>query len=121
MTLILCPCKSLYFPRCFLPHNHASDFSNTSKNKPRANPMKLPSPTPQKFCPFTNKFAILGAAHVPFCSTNGEFVVDDRIQELETLELLDKPSLVPIKNGSSSEIDVHKRKIPQKRRLWHPF
>ncbi|RDX91785.1 rps1A, partial [Mucuna pruriens] len=107
MTLILCPCKSLCFPKCSLPLNH---ISSTLKNKPHANPVKLPSPTPPKFSPFTTKFAILGATHVPFCSRNGEFVVDDGIQEHETLELLDKPSLVPIKNGSSSEIDVHTEK-----------
>ncbi|CAJ1953217.1 unnamed protein product [Sphenostylis stenocarpa] len=102
MTLILCPCKSLLFPNSPLPLNH---IRNSLWNKPHASPMKLPSP---KFCPFTNKYAILGASHVPLCSMNEEFVVDDRIQEFETLELLGKPSLVSIRNGSSSEIDVHR-------------
>ncbi|KAK7380551.1 hypothetical protein VNO78_33064 [Psophocarpus tetragonolobus] len=107
MTLILCPCKSLYFPNNSFPLNSVSYLSNTLKNKQQANAGKLPPPTPQKFCPFTNKFAILGATHL-FCSRNEEFVVDDGILDLETLELLDKP--VPMENGSSSEIDVSTEK-----------
>ncbi|KAL5173541.1 30S ribosomal protein S1 A [Glycine soja] len=118
MSLILCSCKSLCFPKCSLPLNH---ISNNLRNKPHANPVKLPSPTPQKFCPFANKFAILGATHVPFCSRNEEFVVDDRIQELETLELLDKPSLVPIKNESFSEIDVHSENDSTEEDVLAPF
>jgi len=77
------------------------------RNKQHACPVKLPSP---KFCPFTNKFTISGATHVPLCSKNEELVVDDRIQEFETLELLDKPSMVSGRNGSSSEIDVHRER-----------
>eukprot|EP00256_Glycine_max_P057033 XP_014624723.1 uncharacterized protein LOC100811564 isoform X3 [Glycine max] len=118
MSLILCSCKSLCFPKCSLPLNH---ISNNLRNKPHANPVKLPSPTPQKFCPFTNKFSILGATHVPFCSRNEEFVVDDRIQELETLELQDKPSLVPIKNESFSEIDVHSENDSTEEDVLAPF
>ena len=78
------------------------------RNKQYANPVKPQSP---KFFPFTNKFTILCATHVPLCSKNEEFVVDDRIQEFETLELRDKPSLVSIRNGSSSEIDVLGEKV----------
>ncbi|XP_020221771.1 uncharacterized protein LOC109804365 [Cajanus cajan] len=122
MTLILCPCNSLYFSKSLFPLNHHTrNFSNTFKNKPPTSPVKLPSPTPQNFCPFTNKFAIFGATHVPFCSRDDEFVVDDSFQELETLELLDKPSLVPIKNGSSSEIDVHIDKDSTEDEALTPF
>ncbi|KAL2334970.1 hypothetical protein Fmac_016183 [Flemingia macrophylla] len=122
MTLILCPCKSLYFPNGPLPLNHRTgNFSNTFKSKPHASPMKLPSPPPRIFCPFTNKFAIFGATHVPFCSGNEEFEVDESFQELETLELLDKPSLVPVKNGSSSEIDGHTEKGSTEDEVLVPF
>ncbi|KAK7315314.1 hypothetical protein VNO77_33854 [Canavalia gladiata] len=126
MPLILCPCKSLCLPKYTLPLKHAPDF----KNKPHANPMKLPSPTPQKFCPFTNKFAILGATHIPFCSRNVEFdgnklsqeaVVDDRMQEHETLELLDKPSPVPIKNGSFSDVDMNTEKGSTEKEALAPY
>ncbi|XP_047159911.1 protein PIGMENT DEFECTIVE 338, chloroplastic-like isoform X2 [Vigna umbellata] len=102
MTLILRSCKSLLLLNSSLPLNHVR---NPLRNKQHASPVKLPSP---KFCPFSNKFTILGATHVPLCSKNEEFVVDDRIQEFETLELLDKPSLVTSRNGSSSETDVHR-------------
>ncbi|XP_022631837.1 uncharacterized protein LOC106778238 [Vigna radiata var. radiata] len=102
MTLILRSCKSLLLLNSSLPLNHVR---NPLRNKQHASPVKLASP---KFFPFTNKFTILGATHVPLCSKNEEFVVDDRIQEFETLELLDKPSLVTSRNGSSSEIDVHR-------------
>ncbi|WVZ14180.1 hypothetical protein V8G54_011746 [Vigna mungo] len=102
MTLILRSCKSLLLLNSSLPLNHVR---NPLRNKQHASPVKLPSP---KFCPFTNKFTILGATHAPLCSKNEEFVVDDRIQEFETLELLDKPSLVTSRNGSSSEIDMHR-------------
>ncbi|KAK8470248.1 hypothetical protein PHAVU_004G089600 [Phaseolus vulgaris] len=106
MTLVLCSCKPLLLPNSSLPLNHVR---NPLRNKQYANPVKPQSP---KFCPFANKFTILGATHVPLCSKNEEFVIDGRIQKFETLELLDKPSLVSIRNGSSSEIDVHREKVP---------
>lgn len=106
MTLVLCSCKPLLLPNSSLPLNHVR---NPLRNKQYANPVKPQSP---KFCPFANKFTILGATYVPLCSKNEEFVIDGRIQEFETLELLDKPSLVSIRNGSSSEIDVHREKVP---------
>ncbi|KAG5068163.1 hypothetical protein JHK85_000540 [Glycine max] len=43
------------------------------------------------------------------------------IQELETLELLDKPSLVPIKNESFSEIDVHSENVCIEEDVLAPF
>ena len=48
-------------------------------------------------------------------------MVDDRIQELETLELQDKPSLVPIKNESFSEIDVHSENDSTEEDVLAPF
>ncbi|XP_027358168.1 uncharacterized protein LOC113867223 isoform X3 [Abrus precatorius] len=136
MPFILCSCKSLCFPKHTSPLNHAHDFTNTLWNKPHAaNPIKPPSPTPQNFFPFTNKFAILGTTHVPFCSRDVEFVgfygnklsketlVDDRSQEheTETLELLNKPSLIPIKNGSSSETELHTEKASTEEEALAPF
>ncbi|KAK7270831.1 hypothetical protein RJT34_26288 [Clitoria ternatea] len=140
MPLILCPSKSICFPISTLPLSHITDFSNTTKNKPHANPTKLPSTTPQKISPFTNKFAILGATHVPFCSRNGEFdgflgnklspevivVVDDDDGKMkvhhETLELLNKPSLVPMENGSSSsESDAEKERVSAEEEALAPF
>ncbi|XP_061368100.1 protein PIGMENT DEFECTIVE 338, chloroplastic-like isoform X2 [Gastrolobium bilobum] len=128
MLLILCPYNSLCFHKCTL---HVTDFCNTLKNKPHTNPMKPPSPTPQHFFPYTNKFAILGATHVAFCSRNEEFdgfssnklsqeVVDDRIQEHGTLELMKKPSLVP-ENGSSSEVDMDREKSSTEDEAFTPF
>lgn len=113
MQLILCPCKSLCFPNCSLPIKHGV-FSDTLMNKPHTNPMNI--------FPFTNKYAILGGAHVAFCSRNAKVdgfssnqlsqeALDDRIHEHETLELLNKPSSVPVKNGFSSEVDMDTKKV----------
>ncbi|KAE9592509.1 hypothetical protein Lal_00028531 [Lupinus albus] len=112
MQLILCSCncKSLCFPNCTLTLNHIPVFNNTFKNKLHRN---------QNSFIFTNKDAILSGAHVAFCSRNDKFngffstqlsqqVIDDRIHEHETFELLNKPSLVPFENGlkeGSSEVE----------------
>ena len=134
MLLILCPCKSLSFPNCTLPLKHISAFSNnTLENNRHRNPMKLPSPKPKNFCSFSNKFSILSAAHVAFSSMTGKFdgfssnqlsqeaLGDDGIQEHVNLELLNKPSPVPAKNGLSSEVDMDKEKASTEEEALAPF
>ncbi|KAI5400069.1 hypothetical protein KIW84_065128 [Lathyrus oleraceus] len=105
---LLHPCKSSLFFTC-----NSFIFSQ----KPLTNSTKQISPTPHKFCYFPNivlspphgsivtkKVSILSGAHFKFCSRNGGFdgvssdisreANDDEIQELEGIELLNKPSPV---------------------------
>ncbi|KAK7277380.1 hypothetical protein RIF29_18531 [Crotalaria pallida] len=106
MQLILCPCncKSLSsFPNYTLPPlSHIIVISNTLKNKLHHHHHHKN----QNSFTFTNKDAILSGTHVTFCSINDKFdgfysnqlsrqALDDRVvHEHETLELLNKPSLV---------------------------
>ncbi|WJX71206.1 hypothetical protein P8452_55223 [Trifolium repens] len=89
MTLILCPCKSLSisFPNDFPKLNF--------NNKPQI-----------KFTPMLH-FTNLNPTHVAFCSKNEKFETfsGNKLSEFENekVELLNKPSLVPCRNGSSSD------------------
>ena len=144
MPLFLHPCKSLCFPKCSIPLKDITVFSNNTFNKkPHTNPTKQPFPTPQKFGSFANtvlskahasvvakKVSILGAAHFTFCSRNegfdgfsGDFseeAIGDGIQELEKLELLNKPSPVLVTEVSSSEAETEQEK-PSKEDALAPF
>jgi hypothetical protein len=88
MTLILCPCKSLSIS---LPN----DFSKKFNKKPHI-----------KFKPMLH-FTNLNPTHVTNCSKNEKFETfyGNKLSEFENekVDLLNKPSLVPFRNGSSSE------------------
>ncbi|KAJ1424963.1 S1 domain [Sesbania bispinosa] len=138
MPFILHPSKSLCF-QCKTPLKDFTVFSNTNK-KPHT---KHPFPTPRKFCSFakivlsnphasivSKKVSILGDTHFTSCSRNGGFDgfpsdlsredIDDRIQELEKLELLNKPSPVRVTEESSSEDEMEQEK-PSKEEALAPF
>ncbi|XP_058769927.1 protein PIGMENT DEFECTIVE 338, chloroplastic-like [Vicia villosa] len=124
---LLQPCKSSLFFTC-----NSFIFSK----KPLTNSNKLVSLTPHKFCYFPNivlstphgsmvtkKVSILSGAHFKFCSRNAGFdgvssdvsreAIDDEIQELEGIELLNKPSPV---------IEVEKeQEKPSKEEALAPF
>ncbi|XP_045809511.1 protein PIGMENT DEFECTIVE 338, chloroplastic-like isoform X1 [Trifolium pratense] len=100
MPIILHPCKSFL---CF----SCNSFIFTKKSY--TNSTKQVSSTPHKFCSFPNivfskKVSILSDTHFKFSSRNSGFdgvssdlsreAIDDEIQELESIELLNKPSPV---------------------------
>ncbi|KAF7820330.1 30S ribosomal protein S1 like A [Senna tora] len=107
---------------------------------------KKPYSKPPKFRPFatigppntppslvSSNFAFRGITHVAFSSKNGESEgfsgtqmsqedIDDRIQEGEKLELLNKPSPIPNKNGPTSEVDTESEKaIKDEEETLAPF
>ncbi|CAL0328550.1 unnamed protein product [Lupinus luteus] len=88
--------KPFSFPDFTLPLNHFTTFNNTLKNKLHKN---------QSSFIFTNKDAIFGGAHVAFCSRNDKFNTfsTNHLSEHEALELLNKPSPVPVENGLKEE------------------
>ncbi|XP_019413070.1 PREDICTED: uncharacterized protein LOC109325266 isoform X2 [Lupinus angustifolius] len=88
--------KSFSFPNCTLPLNHFTVFNNTLKNKLHKN---------QNSFIFINNDAILGGAHVAFSSRNDKFNIfsTNQLSEHEALELLNKPSPVPVENGLKEE------------------
>ncbi|KAJ1422027.1 hypothetical protein SESBI_13356 [Sesbania bispinosa] len=78
----------------------------------------------------SKKVSILGDTHFTSCSRNGGFDgfssdlsredIDDRIQELEKLELLNKPSPVRVIEESSSEDEMEQER-PSKEEALAPF
>lgn len=125
MLVILQPCKSFCLPNCTVPYKKIGVSSSALQKKASPNPLKFHSfvsigllNTPTSLV--SQKFAFCGTTRVAFCSKNGEsdgFLstqlsqepVDDRIQEHEKLELLNKPSPVPNKNGSEVGVESEKR------------
>ncbi|KAL1295401.1 hypothetical protein HN51_056288 [Arachis hypogaea] len=148
MHLFLHPCKSLC---CSIPFKDITLFTFNKKKQPHTNnPTKQPFSTPQKFGSFTNtivlsnshvsvvsnKASILGPAHFTFCSKNEGFngfssdlspeaVDDDGTQELEKLELLNKPSPLPVtEESSTSDSEMEKeqeQEVPSKEDALAPF
>ncbi|KAK2404339.1 protein PIGMENT DEFECTIVE 338, chloroplastic [Trifolium repens] len=121
MPIILHPCKSFL---CF----SCNSFIFTKKLSSYTNSTKQLSSTPHKFCSFPNivfskKVSILSDTHFKFSSRNSGFdgvssdlsreAIDDEIQELERIELLNKPSPV-------LEVEMDKEK-PSKEEVLAPF
>ncbi|XP_054812961.1 protein PIGMENT DEFECTIVE 338, chloroplastic [Prosopis cineraria] len=130
MLVILRPCNSCYFPDCAVPPKAIGVSSNVLLKKAYLKPLLKP----QKFSSFattglsntfssliSRKLAFWSTPGVAFCSKNGESdgfsstqlsqeSVGDIIQEPEKLGLLNKPSPLPDKNGSPSEVDMESGK-----------
>ncbi|XP_061345184.1 protein PIGMENT DEFECTIVE 338, chloroplastic isoform X2 [Gastrolobium bilobum] len=144
MPLNLHPFKSLCFPNCtIIPVKDISVFSSTFNKKPLTNPTKHSSSKPHISCSFarivlsnphaslvSKKVSILGDTHCTFCTTNEGFdgfpsdssqeAIDGGIQELEKLELLNKPSPVRVAEGLSSEVEMDQEK-PSEEEALAPF
>ncbi|TKY51458.1 30S ribosomal protein S1-like A [Spatholobus suberectus] len=133
---LLHPCKSLCLPKCtIIPLKDTSVLINTFVKKPHSNPTKFRSfaktvlSTPRASI-VSKKDSILGYTHFTLCSRNDGFdgfptdasqeAVDDGIQELEKLELLNKPSPVLVTEESSSEVEMEQEK-PSKEEALAPF
>jgi small subunit ribosomal protein S1 len=121
MPIILHPCKSFL---CF----SCNSFIFTKKLSSYTNSTKQLSSTPHKFCSFPNivfskKVSILSDTHFKFSSRNSGFdgvssdlsreAIDDEIQELERIELLNKPS-------PAFEVEMDKEK-PSNEEVLAPF
>ncbi|MED6118248.1 hypothetical protein PIB30_000874 [Stylosanthes scabra] len=146
MLLFLHPSKPF---SSSIPFN---DITLFTFNKNTNNFAKQPFPTPPKSGSFantivlskshasvvSNKASILGPAQFTFCSKNGDFnsfssdvspeaVDDDGAQELERLELLNKPSPLPVTEESfSSDDEMEKeeeeeQEMPSKEEALAPF
>lgn len=115
--ILLQPCKSSL---CF----HCNSFIFTNKKSHTKHPSSTPN---NKFCSFrphgsmlSKKVSILSHTHFNFCSRNSGFdgfsskeAIDDEIQEVESLELLNKPSPV-------FEVELEQEK-PSKEEALAPF
>ncbi|MED6193288.1 hypothetical protein PIB30_017869 [Stylosanthes scabra] len=140
MLLFLHPSKPFC---CSIPFTDITLFTFNNSTNPHTNHFrKQPFPTPRKLASFTkshasivsNKASILGPAQFTFCSKNGDFngfsseaVDDDGTQELEKLELLNKPSPLPVTEESSTsdyemeKEDEEEQEMPSKEEALAPF
>uniref|UniRef100_A0A5B7CAP3 S1 motif domain-containing protein n=1 Tax=Davidia involucrata TaxID=16924 RepID=A0A5B7CAP3_DAVIN len=135
MPILLHPCKSLSLFNSSLPLYDFS-FAHTTIQKGSfiVSPKCLVSKTSVSICgsiktlTFSSNSSIWRRTHVPFCSHNDvfdEFTAthlpenpeNERIQEIE---LLGKPSPIPINNGSVTEVDTEPQK-PDKDEVLRPF
>ncbi|XWS24900.1 hypothetical protein CRYUN_Cryun27aG0024900 [Craigia yunnanensis] len=133
MQTLLQPCKSFSFlnsssqyfafngaPKCQCSVKRTSScYSFTTTGTPKA-------------LSFSRKFTFLRSTQIVFCSQNDTFDKfsssqlperlenDSRIQENEELELLNKPSPVPVNNGFAPDIDKESEK-PDKDEALEPF
>ncbi|KAK9270580.1 hypothetical protein L1049_026161 [Liquidambar formosana] len=136
MPPLLLPCKylSLLNSSLPLPLYNSSITLNTIQKCPVSKPQNITS-VPLVKSPKTlflsRNFPIGRSTHIPFCLPNDVFdeisstqlpekPQIDRIQEIDELELLGKPSPVPITNGSASEVDTEPKK-PGKDEALAPF
>ncbi|XP_014510993.1 uncharacterized protein LOC106769763 isoform X1 [Vigna radiata var. radiata] len=145
MPFILHPSKFLCFPNCTtIPVKDTTLLANTFVQKPNTSPSKH-----QKFRSFakitlssprasivSKKDSILGYTHFTLCSRSDGFggystdvsqeAIDDETsaQELEKLELLNKPSPVLVTEEPSSElseIEVEQQEKPSEEEALAPF
>ncbi|KAJ7969759.1 30S ribosomal protein S1 [Quillaja saponaria] len=133
MPVLLQPCKSLRFP------NYSLSPKNTGvQKKAFSSTTKRPALKPQNFGLFvaissgvSRNFPIWGITHVAFCLKSEDFdgfsstqlpqkPEEYKFQELEELELLNKPAPLPVTNGSSSQVDTESHK-PSKDEALAPF
>ncbi|KAI4346551.1 hypothetical protein L6164_007439 [Bauhinia variegata] len=140
MPVILQPCNSLVFSECSIPFDIS--VSNILQKKIHLKLPKRLSSKPHHLGSFvtfglhntptslvSKKFSILGDTQVAFCSgfdgsssaQLSEEALDDEIQEHEKLELLNKPSPVPIKNGSPSEVGTDSQNPTNGEEVLAPF
>ncbi|KAG4919226.1 hypothetical protein JHK84_056534 [Glycine max] len=129
MPFTLHPSKFLCSPNCtIIPVKDTTLFTNTI-NKPHKNPTKFRSfakvvlSTPRASI-VSKKDSILGYTHFTLRSrSDGDGFSTDvsqddgTSQELEQLELLNKPSPVLVTEGSSSEVEVEEEKPSQEEAL----
>ncbi|XP_040997023.1 protein PIGMENT DEFECTIVE 338, chloroplastic isoform X1 [Juglans microcarpa x Juglans regia] len=142
MTILLQPCKSLCSPNYSLPVNSFTVVCNAVQNKAYPSIPKWPALKPSNFhsfstlgplqnLGFTNHSPSRRGTHVAFCSRNEVFdgfsstQVPQKPESKdgkgnEELELLNKPSPIPINNGVSSELDKECEK-PGKEEALEPF
>lgn len=142
MPILLQPCKSLCSPNYVLPVKNFTVVSNTVQSKAFSSDPKCTASKPSKCKPFSaagslqnlifsKNFPIWGGTHVAFCSGNEVFDGFSFTQlpqkpeskasnENEELELLNKPSPMPINNGVDSELDKESEK-PDKDEALAPF
>ncbi|KAB1220861.1 30S ribosomal protein S1 [Morella rubra] len=142
MPLLLQPCKSLCSPTCSLPVNCFTLVSNTIQNKAFSSSPKCPAPKASKFQSFSTtgsfqnqvfakNLILCGGTHVAFCSRNEVFdgfsstQLPQKPQSIdrpgnEELELLNKPSPLPIDNGVASDLDNVSEKLDKDEAL-EPF
>ncbi|RDY09103.1 rps1A, partial [Mucuna pruriens] len=133
MPFILHPCKSLCFPKCTItPAKDTTLFTNTFVKKPTKfrSFSNIVHSTPRASI-VSKKDSILGYTHFTLCSRNGGFdgfstdvseeaIDDGTAEELEKLELLNKPSPVLFIEESSSEVEVEQEK-PSEEEALAPF
>lgn len=142
MPILLQPCKSPCSPNYVLPVKNFTVVSNTVQSKAFSSDPKCTASKPSKCKPFSTagslqnlifskNFPIWGGTHVAFCSGNEVFDGFSFTQlpqkpeskasnENEELELLNKPSPMPINNGVDSELDKESEK-PDKDEALAPF
>lgn len=127
MTILLQPCKSFCFSNSLPPLNHFNVLHNRlqSSTFSSCSVSKLSSFSPfsaSGLCSsfnFSSNLPTSGSTLSTFCSRNEGFdgfssahlsykSEEDRIEENEELGLLNKPSPVPLENGSVSEVDDEK-------------
>ena len=142
MPFILHPSKFLCFPNCTtIPVKDTTLLANTFIKKPNTSPSKH-----QKFRSFakitlstprasivSKKDSILGYTHFTLCSRSDGFggystdvsqeAIDDETtaQELEKLELLNKPSPVLVTEEPSPEVEVEQQEKPSEEEALAPF
>ncbi|KAM1264163.1 hypothetical protein ACFX15_033563 [Malus domestica] len=119
MLLLAHPCKSFSFPDSSL---HLDNFN--SQTSASAKPSSYSSFSPiglSKSLKLCRNFPVLGSTRITFCSRSEVYDIfpsthlenkseGDGVGENEELELLDKPSHVPISNGSALEVDKDSEK-----------
>ncbi|KAH0976315.1 hypothetical protein GBA52_026034 [Prunus armeniaca] len=128
MPVLVHPCKSFSFPDSSLQLNNLNIPSRALASIPKYSIAKRPSYSSfstiglSKRLKISRNLPIWGSKRITFCSRSDVYDVfssthlvnkseGDVVEENEELELLDKPSPMPINNGSVSEVDKDSEKL----------
>ncbi|XP_021824118.1 uncharacterized protein LOC110765329 isoform X1 [Prunus avium] len=128
MPVLVYPCKSFSFPDSSLQLNNLNIPSRALASIPKYSIAKRPSYSSfstvglSKRLKISRNLPIWGSKRITFCSRSDVYDVfssthlankseGDAVEENEELELLDKPSPMPINNGSVSEVDKDSEKL----------
>ncbi|KAB2635328.1 hypothetical protein D8674_025862 [Pyrus ussuriensis x Pyrus communis] len=119
MLLLAHPCKSFSFPDSSL---HLDNFNSQTSASAKPSSYSPFSPIGlSKSLKLCRNFPVWGSTRITFCSRSQVYDIfpsthlgnkseGDGVIENEELELLDKPSPVPISNGSALEVDKDSEK-----------
>ncbi|XP_043718055.1 protein PIGMENT DEFECTIVE 338, chloroplastic-like [Telopea speciosissima] len=137
-----CTCKPLNFLNLSCLLNFTAPFKIIQKNTTISSTFRCPVSVSSSFFPvsstgtlessvFSPDSLIWRRTHVPFCSSNDDYTEfggtrvsnkpeNERFQEIEGLELLGKPSPIPVNGGSVTEVESESPK-PDRDDALAPF